>query len=261
MARMTLEELIRQLQLVYGEGLACVAVYGSAARGEYLAQRSDTNVLVLVERVDMERLRREAPVARAWREQGNPPPLTLTYDEWLGSADIFPMEYADIFAYHRVVHGALPRRGIEVRREDLRLQLEHETRSKVLRLRHGVLSSGGDARAMLELLEDSVSVMLVLLRAALRLAGEEPPPSSLEVLQRVQAVTGIDVSAVRTVLLHARGERRLEPAGAVNATGAYLDATASLAQWVNGAGARGDGKGEGGADKGSGSHPAAGDTA
>jgi hypothetical protein len=241
MARMTLEELIRQLQLVYGEGLACVAVYGSAARGEYLAQRSDTNVLVIVDRVDMERLRREAPVARSWREQGNPPPLTLTYDEWLGSADIFPMEYSDIFAYHRVVHGALPRRGIEVRREDLRMQLEHEARSKLLRLRHGVLSSGGDGRAMLELLEDSVSVMLVLLRAALRLTGEEPPAASAEVLQRVQSATGIDVSVVRTVLLHTRGERRLEPAAAVNAMGPYLDATAALAHWVNGAGVRGDG--------------------
>ena len=192
MKHMTLEELVRQLALVYDAGLRAVALYGSAARGEQVARRANLNVLVLVDAIDLDHLKREGAVARAWREAGNPPPLTLTVSEWRGSADIFPMEYADILAHHRVLHGALPLDGITVRAEDLRLQLEHEARSKLLRLRHAVLSSGAEPRAMAALLEESASSMMVLARD-LRLAGEEPPPDPGDA--RLAARTGLDTGA------------------------------------------------------------------
>ena len=81
MTQMTLEELVRQLDMIYGAGLRCVVLYGSAARGEQIARRSDFNVLVLVDAVEMAHLKKEGAVARAWREAGNPPPLTLTVEE------------------------------------------------------------------------------------------------------------------------------------------------------------------------------------
>ena len=63
-AKMTLEELVRQLGLVYADALRCVALYGSAARGERVDGRADLNVLVIVDSVDMDHLRAEAAVAR-----------------------------------------------------------------------------------------------------------------------------------------------------------------------------------------------------
>lgn len=233
MARMTLEELVRQLGLAYGTGLRCVALYGSAARGEQVSRQANLNVLVLVDAVDMAHLAREGAVTRAWREAGHPPPLTLTVAEWAGSADIFPMEYADILAHHRVLHGTLPTGGIAVRREDLRLQLEHEARSKLLRLRHAVLASGAAPRAMAGLLEESVSSVLVLLRAALRVAGEEPPADSAAVLERAAARTSVRLDGIRVALRHARGEARLSGEAAVDAAASYLEAVAALADWVD----------------------------
>ena len=53
MPRMTLEELARQLAQVYGAELHAVAVYGSAAIGETIRRQSDTNVLVLVDTLDL----------------------------------------------------------------------------------------------------------------------------------------------------------------------------------------------------------------
>ena len=207
MAQMTLEELVRQLSLAFGGGLQCVAVYGSSARGEHVTKKSDINVLVLVDVITMERLRAEGGVARAWQEAGNPPPLTLTVGEWQSSVDIFPIEYADILAHHRVLHGALPTDGIRVDARDLRLQLEHEAMSKLLRLRHGLLTAANDDGALLDLLGASVSSILVLLRATLRLLGEEPPADSRALLDRVAARAngGFSVVGVRRVLEHARG--------------------------------------------------------
>lgn len=233
MAQMTLEELVRQLGMVYGAGLRCVALYGSAARGEQIGRRSDLNVLVLVEAVDMAHLKQEGAVARAWSEAGNPPPLTLTVEEWTGSSDIYPMEYADILSYHRVLHGALPADGVRVRPADLRLQLEHEAQSKVLRLRHAILSAGAAPKAMAALLADSASTMLVLLRAALRLSGEDPPADSFAMLDRVQARTGLNVEVFRRVVRHRRGEAKLEGEAAVRTAEEYLAGATALARWVD----------------------------
>jgi hypothetical protein len=233
MAKMTLEELVKQLGLVHRTGLRCVALYGSAARGEQVSRHANLNVLVIVDAIDMEHLRREAAVAKAWNEAGHPPPLTMTVAEWQGSADIFPIEYSDILAHHKVLHGALPGELPVIRREDLRLQLEHETRSKLLRLRHAVLSSGADAKVLATVLEESVSSIMVLLRAALRLHGEEPPPTSEAVLDRFEVVSGHSASVFRRVLAHARGEARVTGEGAIGLMADYLGAVSALAAWGN----------------------------
>ena len=234
---MTLEELVRQLALVHGEGLRCVALYGSTARGEQVSRRPNLNVLVLVDAIDMDHLRREASVARAWREAGHPPPLTLTMAEWRTSSDIFPIEYADILAHNRLLHGALPAERPAVRREDLRLQLEHETLSKLLRLRHSVLSSGAEPRALLEMIEGSASSIMALLRATLRLAGEEPPAESSAVLDRIEVITGINAGTFRRVLGHSRGDARLREADAASVSANYLSSVAELVGWVDAQGA------------------------
>jgi hypothetical protein len=233
MANMTLEELVRQLVLVHGDGLRCVALYGSTVRGDQVSRQASLNVLVLVDDIDMDSLRREAAVARAWREAGHPPPLTLTVGEWRTSSDIFPIEYADILAHHRLLHGALPGERPVVRREDLRLQLEHETLSKLLRLRHAVLASGPEPRALLAMLEGSASSVMTLLRSSLRLAGEEPPAESNAVIDRVEVVTGIPGSAFRRMLGHSRGDAKVSDADAPSLTSDYLGAVGKLVHWVD----------------------------
>ncbi|HEX6315950.1 MAG TPA: hypothetical protein VFZ73_13865 [Gemmatimonadaceae bacterium] len=233
MATMTLEELVRQLALAHGEELRCVALYGSTVRGEKISRKPNLNVLVLVDAIDMEHLRREAAVARAWREAGHPPPLTLTVSEWRTSADIFPMEYADILAHHRILHGALPGERPTVRREDLRLQLEHEALSKLLRLRHAVLSSGAEPKGLLDMMEGSASSVMTLLRSALRLAGEEPPAESTAVLDRVAVITGINPGTFRRILGHARGDAILKDSDAASVAANYLASVSELVAWVD----------------------------
>jgi hypothetical protein len=219
---------------VYGADLVAVVLYGSAARGEHIAKHSDLNVLVVVERLGMEQLRREGPVAQAWRDGGNPPPLTLTRAEWLGSADVFPMEYADILAHHKVLTGALPLEGVVVRMNHLRLQLEHEAMSKLLRLRHAVLTAGNDVKAQRELLESSLSTMMVLVRATLRLHGEEPPTDSAAACERARERTGVDLAPVIRVVRHVREAQKLANAEVPAALEAYLDTIGALTTYVNG---------------------------
>ncbi|MGQ0645961.1 MAG: hypothetical protein ACT4P7_00230 [Gemmatimonadaceae bacterium] len=233
MANITLDELVAQARAIYGNELVALALYGSAARGDHVAKHSDLNVLMVVERITMEHLRREAPVARAWREAGNPPPLTMTRVEWLGSADVFPMEYADILAHHKTLAGTLPVEGIQVDPKDLRLQLEHEAMSKLLRLRHAVLLAGKDTRALRELLEQSVSTMLVLFRAMLRLVGDTPPSDSEAVCPRVQERCAIDTTAVLRVVRHTRQKEPIALGEAEPLVERYLNAAQAVVSYLD----------------------------
>src|ERR687895_411687 len=233
MAKMSLDELVAQLRAAFGAGLKSVVLYGSAASGEHIPKQSDYNVLVLVDALDVSRLDAVGAVVRAWSEAGNPPPFTLTLDEWRRSADIFPMEYADIQERHRVLHGTTPFDGVRVAPGDLRRQLESEAMGKLLHLRQGVLAAGGDGRRQLELLEASKSAILVLLRATVRLHGETPPTDTVELCRQVGRLAGLDPQPFIRVVRHARGEEKVKAADARSLLTEYVRGVQQLVSHID----------------------------
>ncbi len=206
MTQMTLDDLVEQLRQMHGGRLRCVLLYGSAAVGESRDRQSDLNVLVLVDAIDPAQLEALGQTTRAWEEAGNPPPLELTVTEWERSADIFPMEYADILERHRVLHGALPLAGVRVHRADLRRQAEHEAMGKVLRLRQGIMHAGTDPRQQRDLLGGSHSTLMVIFRAAVRTAGEPAPRDRAELIARTAALAGFDPAPFLRVLAFVRDQ-------------------------------------------------------
>lgn len=202
---MTLDALVTQLQQVHGPALQAVVLYGSAASGEAIAGRSDLNVLAIVQAIRLDTLRALGQTMRAWQEAGNPPVLELTVDEWRSSADVFPMEYADILERHRVLHGTLPLEGIVVQPGDLRLQVEQEAMGKLLRLRRGVMVAGTDSARQEELLRASLSTLLVIFRAVMRLHGEAPPRDAAQVIGAVSRRCGFDGAPFERVVALKRG--------------------------------------------------------
>lgn len=222
MSQMSLEELVSQLKAAYGPSLRSVVLYGSAAAGEHIAKRSDYNVLVIVDSIDASRLGAASATARAWTDGGNPAPLTLTTTEWRGSADIFPMEYADILERHKVLFGDAPFDGIQVDRRDLRLQLEQEAMGKLLRLRQGTLASGNDGARQVELLAASASQILVICRAFLRLQGAVPPKDNIALVQEVASLASFDGEPFKRVVRHVRGEDRIAPGEASRVLDGYM---------------------------------------
>lgn len=191
---MHLDDLVAQLRAAHGESLVGIVLYGSAARGEHVVGHSDQNVLVIVDQIDLATLRALGQTARAWQDAGNPPPLLLTRREWLGSADVFPMEYADILERHRVLAGTMPMDGLAVRTSDLRLQVEQESLGKLLRLRRATIVAGTDRARQREVLRASLSAFLVVFRGVLRLHGDTPPTDSADVIVQTAMRCGFDAT-------------------------------------------------------------------
>jgi hypothetical protein len=205
-----------------------VVLSGSAAAGEHIPKRSDYNVLVLAESLRLERLRAAAAVARAWAEGHNPAPMTMTPAEWRRSADIFPMEYSDILDRHRILYGELPVAGLRVEPRYLRLQLEQESMGKLLKLRQGILAAGGDARRQIDLLGASLSTIMVILRAVVRLHGERPATDNVVLSNTVAGYAGFDAAPFERVVRHVRGEQSITTAEVANVLGGYLSGMEEL---------------------------------
>jgi hypothetical protein len=233
MATMTLDDLVTRLRDVWGTTLRAVVLYGSAAGGEHVAKRSDYNVLVLVDTLGVPELQRAAPVARAWHDAGNPPPLTLTSAEWRTSIDTFPMEYADILDRHRVLYGTPPFDGLTVARADLRLQVEREAMGKLIQLRQGILAAGADRARELDLLVAGASAIMVIFRGVLRLMGQTPAASYEELSRQVAERAGFDATPFVRVVKHRRKADRITPEDVGVVLAGYLTGMQRLVQCID----------------------------
>jgi len=171
--------------------------------------------------------------ARAWAEAGNPAPLTLTTSEWRGSSDIFPMEYADILERHRVLYGESPFDGIRVATSDLRLQVENQTMGKLLQLRQSVMGAGGDSRLQLDVLEKSLSTLMVVFRGISRLFGHVPSQDYEELVRSLAQRAGFSPDPFVRVIRHVRGTEKIAREDAAGILEAYLAAMERLVAYLS----------------------------
>jgi hypothetical protein len=204
-----LQSLVTRLEQALGSTLDAVVLYGSAARGELDPSHPNLNTLILTHQITTATLRSVAPVFLWWMDLGHPQPLVFTREELRRSTDAFPIEIVDITRAHRVLYGEDPVTGLSVQRDCHRLQLEHELRSKLLRLRQKAAPLLAEPPSLLRLLEDSLSTFLVFLRHLLILRGLEAPNRRRELLAAADSA-GLIFGSVLTSLVDLR-EGKLGP--------------------------------------------------
>jgi hypothetical protein len=217
----------------YGDRLVSVVLYGSAARGEYREGKSDLNVLVLLADTRPETLRRGSALARGWVGERNPPPLMLSESEWRASADVFPIELADIRDAHLVLHGIDPFSEVRIDPAYLRLQCEHELKGKHIRLREGYLLAAGEPKELEGLLTGSFSTFLVLFRTVLRLDGGDGAREPEAVVRQTAERAGFDPAPLLEIHRARGGGAKLDARADSPVVVGYLDAVEKVVQYVD----------------------------
>ncbi|MFQ5550191.1 MAG: hypothetical protein ACE5FJ_03025, partial [Gemmatimonadales bacterium] len=168
-----------------------------------------------------------------WAKGGNMPPLIFPLDGWRDATDVFPIEIEDMREAHRIVSGADPFEGVVTRRDDLRRELERETRGKLLQLRAQYVAFAKDGKGLTRLLVESAPAFFVLMRAVVRLAGETPAANPRRLVDRACELAGIDPSAFDWVVRKITGDN-VNALQANDSTAVeYLQAIERLAQYVD----------------------------
>jgi hypothetical protein len=83
--------------------------------------------------------------------------------------------------------------------QNLRLELEHELKSKLIRLREHFLMTEGSAKKVTELLIQSFSSIQVLCKNVLRLYNKQPPSVKMEALKELRQYIGFDLEPFQAV--------------------------------------------------------------
>jgi predicted nucleotidyltransferase len=227
------EDLVGKLQQALGTGIRSVILYGSAAAGDHVGKRSDYNVLVVAEKLGVGELMKLSTTALAWRKAGNPPPLLFTLDRLQRSADVFPIELLDIKESHRILHGQDVLDQVEVHPENVRLVLERELKSNLIRLRDGFLFTQGKSEKVLDLMIDSLSTFLVLFRAGLRLYQDDVPPLKMDAMHAFSERVRFDPGVFVTVEQLKEGKRGVKDVNAVALFETYLRTVESVVDAVD----------------------------
>ena len=207
--------------------------HGIPARGQFDEHDGDPVIGLVLRRLDPEMLRRGTTIARDWAERGNPPPLLFSEDEWHASADVFPIEYGDMRDSHVVLHGVDPFERLDVDWEHLRLQCEHELKSKQIQLREQYLLLSSEPAGLGAMLTHSFPTFLTLFRAGLRLAGEVAPREPGAAIDAVAAQAGFDPAPFHEVHRVRTAGGAYEADAESEVVTGYLSAVARTTAWLD----------------------------
>ncbi|MCA9421070.1 MAG: hypothetical protein KC592_08635, partial [Nitrospira sp.] len=155
--RETLERYLKQLQKDWGADLEGLLLYGSAARGDFIAGRSNFNFLVLVREHSVGGLQSAGKLHRQWGKHQIIAPLLMTADELARSRDLFPLEYLQMQDHHVRLAGRDPFGAEQIDDKQLGWQCEQELLANVIRLRQRFVEGEGRAEAIQALLILSIT--------------------------------------------------------------------------------------------------------
>src|SRR5271165_4847088 len=196
-----LQKLVDRLHLACGDELVSVVLYGSAAREDFHEQYSDVNLLVVLRQMKPEIYPGLAGALKWWsHEEKLRPPIIMTYEELRESADVFAIEMLDIQGSHKTLYGEDVASSIVVPMNLHRVEVEHDLRTTLLRLRNHLLLTADGDEELKTVLGKSVTSVVTLFRHALIALGENPPHAKAKVLEHAAEVFGFNGQPLRSVL-------------------------------------------------------------
>ncbi|MCU0857597.1 MAG: nucleotidyltransferase domain-containing protein [Pontiellaceae bacterium] len=199
MKTMSPEQFTEQMKSLCGSNLQAVILYGSAAAGDYVQKGSDYNLLVLLDDLGPSVLRQMAKPVKAWGRAGNPPPLLFTPRRLAEASDVFTIELLDMRDAHQVLFGDDVICGLQIDTANLRLQIERELRSALIQLRRSYLPVCASPRRVAVLLTASLSSVLALFHAALRLYETPVPSGKFQALEKLNGYVPMDIETFRKI--------------------------------------------------------------
>ena len=203
-----LDEFVEKLKSSADQNLKAIALYGSAATGEFHSKHSDINLLCILEKADAVRVGILRPTVEWWLGKGNRAPLVFTLEELQRSADVFAIELLDMKTHHRMLYGDDVFAGLSVPLHYHAIQVERELRTDWLRLRQAILTAPKNTDTYLSLMTSSFSAFAALFRHALIALGETPAAHKREAIERVAQFAHADPGAFLAILEFREGKRK-----------------------------------------------------
>lgn len=168
-AKAALDKAVARLQTLLGENLYSLVLYGSAVRGNFVAGKSDLNLLLVLNESTPEA---HVAIGEALRGPDRINPLVLGRRGIERSVQAFALKFRSIKRSYRVLHGTDPL-AIDVDPKFLRFLCEQALRNRRLRLVHAFIVL--DPKRYAQQVISAVPSLFTELAEVLRVEGTEVP--------------------------------------------------------------------------------------
>ena len=228
--RKLLEKFKAEAEKELGANLKSILVYGSLARGEFISGKSDINLLLVLEKVELGSLIKIGRMMRRYRAHRFATPIVVDEQYLKRSLDVFPIEFEEMKRHHLLLFGEDYISRLEVSRSHLRLQLERELKQNLLWLRELIISHPGFSRNFLQALLNASRSLSAQLRA-LQLLKKEL--EGKEIIIALRELTGADFPALSWLVSLRQAPKLPKKSEVVNIMPALLEELEHLVRWVD----------------------------
>ena len=227
------DEFSDGLQRIYGEKLISIILFGSGARDEYNPKVSDLNFMVILKDNSPSELTKYHKQNTKWRKRNVSTPLFLTESYIKSSLDTFPIEFLEMKRAYKVVKGKDILANIQLSKRDLRLQCERELKGKLLHLRQSFLENRASVKNLSALIKSSITTFAPVFRAALDIAGLDPPQKREEILAAVGKYFNLDGRLFEKLFQISQGKRKVDKGEISRLFDRYVEEIDKLAQRID----------------------------
>ncbi len=195
----------------FKDNLLSVILYGSILGENFIKGVSDINLLIILKEADSNQITDFGKTAFKTIQRYNITPLILTRDEFINSADVFPLEYMDIKERNRVIYGIDETQNLELTGKNLRHQVEAGLRGSLIRLRQIMVASRGKDSVLKGFFKIWIGPLLSMFRGLIRLKGEKAASlSHEEVVKKVSVLYSVDTEIFNNLLQIRKSTQKLK---------------------------------------------------
>jgi hypothetical protein len=200
-----LTRYVTQVNKDWGSDLGGLLLFGSAARGDFIMGRSNINMLLLVQCLSVDLLKRAGQLHQKWGKHQIVAPLLMTEEDLSKSGRLFPLEFLQMTQHHVVLAGHDPFIKIPIDRDRLAWQCEQELMANLLRLRQRFIEGAGRIEAIQALFILSITAVLPCIRGFLYFMEQPSKGKDIEILEGLPSTFQFDPTSFLEILHIKRG--------------------------------------------------------
>ena len=228
---------LQDIKSIFKDDLISIVLYGSAARGDYFAKKSDINFLVVLTDSAINRISDTFNYIKKWTKSNISIPLFLTEHYIATSVDAFPIEFLNLKLHHKLLFGKDILSSLEIPDMPLRLKCEEQIKSKLLHLRQNFLLTQGKKVPMRQLLIQTIPTLASIFMGLIILKKADVPDSKEQILINTAHLYGLNEAVLQQVLDVRMASIKLSQNEIKFLLHSYIDELARLSdiidQWKN----------------------------
>jgi hypothetical protein len=198
--RSPLQDFATMIDEQVGPRLVGLTLFGAALDAGHPASHEAARTVLVLDKVDLEVLRRISMGGARWGRKHIAAPLIMTEQFIKASLDSFPLELIEIVQRRATLAGRDCFDGLTFEVQDVRLQCERELKRIKMRVQQGVLAATGKAALLGELQEDVGAHTIRTLRGLLWIKGHRDFLSASMVIEECEKLSSRGLSGLRTAL-------------------------------------------------------------